>query len=1092
MRRWRPGWRWPLRIGGLVLILPIITPIIAALLMIGQEVTAPSWIRESVEDRATAVLNGGDLQFGAITVQVGADMHPRIRLTDAVLRDANDMVLARVPMIEAQLSPRGLLFRREVLAQEITLTGAEIALRRAADGRVALAFDNAGSSPALREAAGFAGLLEQFDQVFERPALAALEQVNINGLVINFDDERAGRSWTVDGGALGLDLRGDQTRLTGDVSLLSGRDFVTRITLSYESPRGSPAAHIGMTVSDAAANDIATQSPALSWLSVLNARISAAFRVEIDETGNLGPLSAALKIDAGALQPEQGARPIAFDTARAYLAYDPATGAIRFDSVTLKSDWGALQAEGQAYLAEVKDGLPGALIAQFALTDLRLNPRGLYPDRLEFPAAFVDFRLRLDPFQVSFANISLTDPAGGGPDDDTGRMTATAEVSAAPEGWTVAVDVGVDALTTERVMQIWPISFKPLSRVWFVENLSGGELFNLNTAFRINPGEPPVLAATYEYRDMTVRVMKQQNPITGATGHAVFQDQSFTLVLDQGQQAPPEGGSVDMAGSVLLIPDTTIKQPPAVVRVRSDSSITAALSILDQPPFYFVSNAGLPVGLADGRALVTGEVRLPLGALPGPGVIDFDLTANLTDVRTELLVPDRVLAASALTVTVDPTLLQIAGPGTIGHVAADVIWRQPLGPGAAQQSVLTGQVELSERFIDEFGIGLPDGSVGGAGTGALTLTMPPDAPPAFEMTSDLRGLTLRLPAVGWSKGAGTAGRFEVEGTLGAVPRVDRIAIDAAGLTASGDLTINGAGGLDRARFHRVTLDGWFDAPVVLVGRGADETVGIEINGGALDFRRANFGDSGGEGGPMNIALDRVQVTEGIALTGFRGTFDGAGVLTGDFTGQVNGGPQVRGTVVPQDGQSAVQILSDDAGAVMRAADLFTTAEGGAMTMTVVPTGTEGNYDGTLRINDIRVRDAPALASLLNAISVLGLLQQLGGQGLVFDDVRAEFRIDPEKITVTSSSAVGVGLGISLDGLYWLATSEMDFQGVLSPFYVINGVGSILTRRGEGLIGFNFNLGGTFDNMSVLVNPLSVLTPGMFREIFRRPPPELGQ
>ena len=424
LRRWRPGWRWSLRLGGLVLILPIITPIIAAVLMIGQEVTAPSWIRESVEARAATLLNGGDLQFGEITVTVGADMHPRIRLTDAVLRDADDMVLARVPEIEAQLSPRGLLFRREVLAQEITLTGAEIAIRRSDDGRVAMAFDAGGSGPAMREASGFVGLLEQFDQVFERPALAALELVRVNGLVVNFDDERAGRSWTVDGGALALDLRGDQTRLTGDVSLLSGRSFVTRATLSYSSPRGSPAAQISMTVSDAAASDIATQSPALSWLSVLNAQISAAFRVEIDDAGELGPLSAALKIGAGALEPTAGARPIAFDTARAYLAYDPVTGAIRFASVTLKSDWGALQAEGQAYLREVKDGLPLALLAQFALTDLRLNPRGLYPDVLEFPQAFVDFRLRLDPFQVSFANISLTDPLGGGPESGAGRCPA--------------------------------------------------------------------------------------------------------------------------------------------------------------------------------------------------------------------------------------------------------------------------------------------------------------------------------------------------------------------------------------------------------------------------------------------------------------------------------------------------------------------------------------------------------------------------------------------------------------------------------------------------------------------------------------------
>jgi len=64
--------------------------------------------------------------------------------------------------------------------------------------------------------------------------------------------------------------------------------------------------------------------------------------------------------------------------------------------------------------------------------------------------------------------------------------------------------------------------------------------------------------------------------------------------------------------------------------------------------------------------------------------------------------------------------------------------------------------------------------------------------------------------------------------------------------------------------------------------------------------------------------------------------------------------------------------------------------------------------------------------------------------------------------------------------------------VISPLYLINGIGSILTRRGEGLIGFNFNVRGATDAPQVSVNPLSALTPGMFREIFRRAPPEVGQ
>jgi hypothetical protein len=69
---------------------------------------------------------------------------------------------------------------------------------------------------------------------------------------------------------------------------------------------------------------------------------------------------------------------------------------------------------------------------------------------------------------------------------------------------------------------------------------------------------------------------------------------------------------------------------------------------------------------------------------------------------------------------------------------------------------------------------------------------------------------------------------------------------------------------------------------------------------------------------------------------------------------------------------------------------------------------------------------------------------------------------------------------------------LDFRGVLSPLYLLNGIGSILTRPGEGLLGFNFTLSGDPDDPTVGVNPLSVLAPGALRNLLRRHPAEASQ
>ncbi|MFC6584409.1 AsmA-like C-terminal region-containing protein [Sulfitobacter aestuariivivens] len=141
---------------------------------------------------------------------------------------------------------------------------------------------------------------------------------------------------------------------------------------------------------------------------------------------------------------------------------------------------------------------------------------------------------------------------------------------------------------------------------------------------------------------------------------------------------------------------------------------------------------------------------------------------------------------------------------------------------------------------------------------------------------------------------------------------------------------------------------------------------------------------------------------------------------------------------------------------------------------------------------VRIKDAPGIAALLNAISVIGLINELNGDGIYFEDVEGDFRLTSDRITLTKGSAVGASMGLSMDGVYGLQSGNMSMQGVISPVYLLNGIGAILTRPGEGLIGFNYSLTGPAKQPAVSVNPLSALTPGMFRDLFRAPPPKVPE
>ena len=1077
----RRRWLFWLHSCYVICLMPVIFAVAAAVMIIGRDITAPSWITERIEARAAALLDGGQLSFGAITLQIGTDLHPTVRLRDTTLTDAGGLVITRIPVVEGLVSPRGLIFQQDVLLQEVRLIGAQVNLRRTADGAVSVALIAGGDE--VSRAPSVPDLLEQLDQVFERPALEALESVRADGLVVNFDDARAGRSWIVDGGTVELDLIADQTALRGDFAVLSGRADITTVNLSYTSPRGSRAAQVALNLDNAVASDIAAQSPALSWLREVEAPIDVAMRTAFDAEGALGPVNASLEIGQGVLQPNAATAPLQFDQAKAYLTYDPIRDRIAFSEVTLQTEWGAFSANGTAFLREFRDGLPQALLVQFQFEDIALNPPGYYETPPSIPAASVDLRLRFDPFRVELGQLVIND----GP----GRLIADGDLSATDAGWQVALDAQLSQMPVERLMAIWPIPLKPKTRDWIARNLLGGQLFGASAGFRMTPGQPREFAAGFEFSDATVRFMRQMPPVTGGRGVATFIDNGFVVAVDDGVVTAPQGGQLDLAGSVFAIADVRPKPATGTVDLQAAGSVTSVLSILNQPPFEFMDKANLPVTLADGLAVVNGDISWPMRRGGSPDDVSFDMAANLRRVRTDLI-PGRELMAPRLDVSATRAGLALSGPVSLDGAPAQASWQRAFGPAGNAGSQVQAEVEISSSALEALNINLPPGSVSGLGTGNLIIDLKPDQPPSFTLTSDLRGIRVALPAIGWAKSPNAAGELLVEGTLGATPVISNLEISGGGLSAQGRINLAPGGGLQSAVFSRVRVADWLNAPITVRGRGVGQPVAVEIRGGTLDLRRASFGSSQGESGPMQISLDRLQVTEGIALNGFRGDFTGVGGFTGQFTAQLNGAVAVRGTVAPRNGRSAVRLFSDDAGGALRASGFLRNARGGTLDLTLLPTGGEGTFDGSLAVRGVRLRDAPAIAALLDAISVVGLLQQLDGQGLAFDEVDAQFRLTPSQVIVSQASAVGPGLGISVDGTYTLANKRVDLQGVVSPFFLVNSIGSFLTRKGEGLIGFNFNIAGTSEAPQVSVNPLSAFTPGMFREIFRRPAPELTQ
>ncbi|WP_306151089.1 AsmA-like C-terminal region-containing protein [Roseovarius sp. MMSF_3281] len=1080
-RLWRRAVLWLL---GTVLVL-VAAGAVAVMALVGTQVSAPDWLRSRITERINDDAGAMRLGLGEMSFVMDENWVPRLNLREVTVRDETGQPLANLTDVQGTFALRPLL-RGELRPGEIRVSGVQVALRRSESGAMGVSLGEA-AAPAVEEAPSMAALLQPLEELLREPHFSSLTRVEARNMTLRYEDARVQRAWTVDGGRLTLERAGDDLQIRGDFVLLGARDYATTLAVNYAGRMGEAEAVFGVSFEDMPARDIAGQSPALTWLEALDAPISGALRAAVAEDGQLGPLNATLQIGAGAVQPTEATKPIPFSSARSYFTYDPVRQVMQFDEVSIESPWVNVQGEGQAYLVGMEDGWPRELLGQFRVNRISANPADLYPAAVELEQVAMDLRLEMEPFRLSLGQMSLV---------DQGRhLVLRGEVQAEPEGWDLALDGELDGLSPARLLQLWPERVKPQTRKWIDENVKQAELSNIQLAVRSQPKSRPDVFMGFDFEGLEARFVKEVPHIKAASGHASLYDNRFVVSAMQGYVQAATGGRIDIAGTSFEVPNVAIKRGPARARLKTESTITAALSLLNEEPFRYLDKAGRSVTLAAGRAALQGQLDFLLKPNLQPDEVAFDIGGSLHDVRSEALAPGRVLAATKLEVQARNNSLTIGGEGRLGRVPIHGTYRADLGPESGGRARVEGWVELSERFADEFNIGLPPGSLSGAGRADVVIGFEKGQPGRFEMTSDLSGVGLSLRQLDWSLPPAARGALEVSGRLGTPPDLSRVSLQAAGLTAEGRVSLLPGGQLERAQFDTVRVGTWLNAPVDLIGRGAGVPPAVQVRGGTVDLRQTSLagdGQGGGqrraEGGPVSLALDSLQISDGISLTDFRAELDMRRGADGTFTGRVNGGAPIRGRVVPQKGRSAFRIQSDNAGGVLGSAGLLKQARDGTMDLVLAPAGRAGTYNGQLTASGLRLKDAPALAALLNAMSVVGLLEQMGGEGIHFNEVDARFQLSPERVTLYSGSAVGASMGISMDGYYFMQSGQMDMQGVISPFYLINGIGGIFTRRGEGLVGVNYELTGQAANPRVNVNPLSVFTPGMFRELFRRPPP----
>jgi hypothetical protein len=135
--------------------------------------------------------------------------------------------------------------------------------------------------------------------------------------------------------------------------------------------------------------------------------------------------------------------------------------------------------------------------------------------------------------------------------------------------------------------------------------------------------------------------------------------------------------------------------------------------------------------------------------------------------------------------------------------------------------------------------------------------------------------------------------------------------------------------------------------------------------------------------------------------------------------------------------------------------------------------------------------APAVAKLLQAITVFGIPEAASGPGLAFRKLIAPFSVEGGVMTLQGARAYSASLGFTAAGTVDLNAGIYDIQGTVVPVYALNAlpgkiplIGRLFSpEKGGGLFAIRYSMTGTTADPKIKVNPASVLTPGFLRGIF---------
>ncbi len=868
-----------------------------------------------------------------------------------------------------------------------------------------------------------------------------------------------------------------------------------------------------------------TLAPAVPQLSLLQAfdmpvAVDATF--ELSTAGDLRVATLSADIGHGSLRlPALPEAPLEVDGGTIKVAYDGAAQRVLLSPSTLRWRGSRITMSGAMQSQTPQDGHPvwsydlsaneGVFAAaEFAVPTVNLQSwratGRVLPHRGEIELA--DFNLK-----AGGAEIALKGDFVAGADPASTRLEGT-----------------LSPMPLDTLKALWPKAIASDARDWVGERVAHanflGGTFRFVSGAGMEPGETGAdanehrLSLALQASDVEMRVIENMPPIVAPRLLMRIENDALeinvpdaAIALDPDHLVPLKGGRFTATNVMSEAPSM------GEIMFGSETSLGLVLDLIEKSPLGLLEEAGLPRQNLEGKFDGQFKVTLPLRAELAAGAIKVEGKAHISDGKAKDFLGPYDVQGATIGLDITEKAVDANGQLLINGVLAKVSWQRIFDAPIDKQPPLRITATLDNTDRNQLGLDV-NHIVQGEVPIEITITRGQRNEPAIRLRADLSNADLLLDNVSWHKSPGRPATLQCDIAQGRTHKIELQNFKVAG----DDIAIEGWAAIGADNRLREFYFPDFSLNVVTRmevqgSLGSDNVWKVKAHGATFDgrdFFRSLFslGQLAEQHPPAKKPRDGIDLEAEISnVIGFsevnlRGvklklSKRGEKLTALDVRGTLDGGKPLA-VALRQDAGQPRQLLADstDAGQAFKLIDFYPNIQGGRVRLEVNLDGKgPAEKTGVLYVEDFRILGDPVVSEVF---STAGDEQAAGKSGapkdrpkvvrevFEFTRMRVPFSVGYGQFVMEESYLRGPLLGASIRGKVDFKTRRVNLGGTYVPLQGLMGdlceipiLGPIaLGPKCEGLSGMTYAIQGPMDHPEVVVNPLAMLAPGIFREIFQ--------